>query len=150
REKAEAERLEPKTAASAERQPPRKEQRARVVFGAGAVLVVLILVLVVRFSTTQRPAPEGSAPETATTSTATSETAVSQAATPQVGSTPINSNTPKMSSADAAAEGDKYYNGQGVTQDYAKAFEWYRKAADQGNADAQDMLGVMYDNGQGV
>ena len=27
---------------------------------------------------------------------------------------------------------------------------WYRKAAEQGHADAQNNLGVMYDNGKGV
>ena len=43
-----------------------------------------------------------------------------------------------------------YDNGQGVPQDYAAAVSWYRKAADQGDADAQYNLGVMYDNGQGV
>jgi hypothetical protein len=43
-----------------------------------------------------------------------------------------------------------YYNGKGVPQDYAEAARWYRKAADQGNADAQNNLGVMYGNGQGV
>ncbi len=38
----------------------------------------------------------------------------------------------------------------GITQDYAAAIRWYRKAADQGNADAQYHLGVMYDKGRGV
>ena len=33
---------------------------------------------------------------------------------------------------------------------YAEAAEWYRKAAEQGDADAQLMLGVMYELGQGV
>ena len=28
--------------------------------------------------------------------------------------------------------------------------EWYRKAAEQGHAGAQNNLGVMYNNGQGV
>jgi TPR repeat protein len=32
----------------------------------------------------------------------------------------------------------------------AEAVEWYRKSADQGNADAQCLLGVMYANGSGV
>ncbi len=27
---------------------------------------------------------------------------------------------------------------------------WYRKAADQGNADAQNNIGTLYRNGQGV
>ena len=39
---------------------------------------------------------------------------------------------------------------QGVPQDYAAAASWYRKAADQGHADAQTNLGLMYDTGQGV
>ncbi|EMJ3296474.1 sel1 repeat family protein, partial [Acinetobacter baumannii] len=43
-----------------------------------------------------------------------------------------------------------YDKGQGVTQSYAKAAEWYSKAADQGLADAQFNLGQMYRKGQGV
>jgi TPR repeat protein len=43
-----------------------------------------------------------------------------------------------------------YGKGQGVPQDYAEAVRWYRKATDQGNADAEGNLGVMYDEGQGV
>ena len=43
-----------------------------------------------------------------------------------------------------------YDNGQGVTQNYAKAFEWYSKAAAQEYAIAQTNLGVMYANGRGV
>ena len=43
-----------------------------------------------------------------------------------------------------------YYNGQGVTQDYSKAFEWYKKAAEQGFPNAQFRLGVMYCSGTGV
>ena len=34
--------------------------------------------------------------------------------------------------------------------DYAAAVSWYRKAAEQGNASAQNNLGVMYDIGRGV
>ena len=34
--------------------------------------------------------------------------------------------------------------------DYAVAAQWFRKAADQGNARAQGNLGVMYADGQGV
>lgn len=33
---------------------------------------------------------------------------------------------------------------------YAEAVKWYRKAAEQGNADAQNSLGVCYYNGNGV
>jgi len=43
-----------------------------------------------------------------------------------------------------------HHNGQGVPQNYAKAIEWYRKAADQDFAKAQANLGVMYGKGQGV
>ena len=43
-----------------------------------------------------------------------------------------------------------YENGNGVPQDYAEAVKWYRKAADQGYARAQNNLGVMYNRGQGV
>ena len=41
-------------------------------------------------------------------------------------------------------------NGQGGPQDYAKALEWYEKAAAAGNADAMVNLGALYANGQGV
>ena len=40
-----------------------------------------------------------------------------------------------------------YYKGQGVTQDYAEAATWHRRAADQG---AQVSLRDMYYKGQGV
>ena len=43
-----------------------------------------------------------------------------------------------------------YHNGQGVAQDFKAALVWYRKAADQGHAEAQFNLGAMYANGQGV
>ena len=37
-----------------------------------------------------------------------------------------------------------YSQGEEVVQDYAKALEWYRKAADQGNNVAQLFLGISY------
>ncbi len=40
--------------------------------------------------------------------------------------------------------------GTGVPQDYAEAGKWYRKAAEQGDADSQLNLGMMYQNGFGV
>jgi clan AA aspartic protease (TIGR02281 family) len=43
-----------------------------------------------------------------------------------------------------------YFDGRGVAQDYAAAVNWYRNAADQGDAAAQYSLGLMYFNGQGV
>ena len=46
--------------------------------------------------------------------------------------------------------GVMYDNGRGVPQDDAEAVAWYRKAAEQGDADAQTYLGFMYDKGRGV
>lgn len=43
-----------------------------------------------------------------------------------------------------------YHNGFGVRQDDKQALYWYRKAAEQGNSEAQYNLGVMYHYGQGV
>lgn len=46
--------------------------------------------------------------------------------------------------------GSRYYNGDGVAQDYSKAVYWFGKAAEQGLADAQYNLGVFYVAGWGV
>ena len=43
-----------------------------------------------------------------------------------------------------------YEHGHGVSESDAEAFKWYRKAAEQGYADAQYNLGNMYDKGRGV
>lgn len=43
-----------------------------------------------------------------------------------------------------------YSEGKGVAQEYAEAVKWYRLAAAQGDASAQNNLGAMYDNGRGV
>jgi TPR repeat protein len=43
-----------------------------------------------------------------------------------------------------------YRNGYGVPQDYAMAVSLFQKAAEQGDADAQNNLGVMYEHGLGV
>ena len=40
-----------------------------------------------------------------------------------------------------------YYYGKGVTQDKTEAVKWYRKAAEQGYARAQERLGDLYKNG---
>ena len=40
--------------------------------------------------------------------------------------------------------GSRYELGTGVAQDVAEAVWWYGKAADQGNADAQYNLGLMF------
>jgi len=43
-----------------------------------------------------------------------------------------------------------HYVGEGVPKDQVEAVKWWRKAADQGHADAQAWLGFMYYNGEGV
>jgi TPR repeat protein len=43
-----------------------------------------------------------------------------------------------------------YAEGRGVPQDYRKAAEWFRKAAEQGDAFAQSSLAYLYTEGQGV
>ena len=43
-----------------------------------------------------------------------------------------------------------YSSGEGVTQDHKEAAKWYRLAAEQGYALAQNNLGLMYSKGQGV
>lgn len=40
--------------------------------------------------------------------------------------------------------------GKGVPQDYKKVINWYHKAAEQGSAEAQYNLGLMYSDGLGV
>ena len=62
----------------------------------------------------------------------------------------------KVGNTDDAYQGDAiaqynlarhYYDAK---RDYAKAYEWYQKAANQGIAKAQFNLGVMNSNGEGV
>ena len=43
-----------------------------------------------------------------------------------------------------------YGLGRGVSQDEAKAAEWYRLAAEKGYADAMNLLGFAYRLGKGV
>ena len=44
--------------------------------------------------------------------------------------------------------GGLYENGYGVPQDYDNAFEWYKKAADQGNQEASNRIGRLVMNGK--
>lgn len=46
--------------------------------------------------------------------------------------------------------GHLYRQGLGVTQDFARAAQWYRRAADSGLPQAQANLAMMYLRGQGV
>jgi TPR repeat protein len=43
-----------------------------------------------------------------------------------------------------------YFSGHGVRQNNTEAARWFRAAADQGLADAQNNLALMYANGSGV
>ena len=46
--------------------------------------------------------------------------------------------------------GDAYDIGAGVKRDVAEAIKWYRKAAEEGNAEGEYSLGGKYDSGDGV
>jgi TPR repeat protein len=46
--------------------------------------------------------------------------------------------------------GRRYANGDGVARDYAKAREWFEKAAAKDNSEAMNSLGWLYQNGLGV
>ncbi|WP_439239164.1 tetratricopeptide repeat protein [Lonepinella sp. BR2919] len=46
--------------------------------------------------------------------------------------------------------GYMYKTGDGLSQNYAQAVKWYRKAAEQGHRNAWIDLGTMYASGQGV
>ena len=43
-----------------------------------------------------------------------------------------------------------YFHGRGVAQNYQQAAAWFQKAADQGYADSQFNLGIMYAEGLGA
>lgn len=49
-----------------------------------------------------------------------------------------------------SALGKKYFQGNGVPRNFAKAAEWFGKAAKQGDAYAQYVLGMQYTLGKGV
>ena len=46
--------------------------------------------------------------------------------------------------------GDQYKNGYGVIQDYEIALDWYRQAAELGNAEAMKNIGNCYFDGDGI
>ena len=54
--------------------------------------------------------------------------------------------------ADTSTAGEDFNKGYSAYQkkDYTEAVKWWRKAAEQGNADAQYSLGVCYFFGHGV
>jgi TPR repeat protein len=83
------------------------------------------------------------------------EAAAKQAAaarTPATAPNPLpEANTTSDGPTDPAAQaalGDEFYFGRnGRITDDAEAVKWYRKAAEQGNAEGQTYLGVMYSRG---
>ena len=46
--------------------------------------------------------------------------------------------------------GFMYVAGEGIPQDSVEALKWFRRAANQGEANAQCFLGLMYFEGRGV
>ena len=66
------------------------------------------------------------------------------------GSSTANGTIGAVTAAAFYEMGEKYYYGRGSRLDYAEAAKWYRKAAEQGNSDAQYSLGHMYLFGLGV
>ncbi len=45
---------------------------------------------------------------------------------------------------------ESHYYGNSTAQDFARAYNWYRKSAEQGFAEAQFSLGIMYEYGRGI
>ena len=60
--------------------------------------------------------------------------------------------TPKSteSAEEMYALGEQYYHGNGVAQDYDRAFKYFEQAANAGSAEAMTYIGVMYALGRGV
>ena len=50
----------------------------------------------------------------------------------------------------ASLVADIYYSGAVVERDFSEGIKWYRKAAEQGHAQAQYNLGVLCERGEGV
>ena len=58
---------------------------------------------------------------------------------------PLADTRAKAENGDAQSQfnlGSWYAKGEGVAKDYVEAVKWYRKAAEQNSAEAQDALGV--------
>ena len=68
-----------------------------------------------------------------------------QITSPLKGVTPIEIDS-SLTAEQLLTEGNKYYN----KKDYNSAVQYYHKAAEQGNAKAQNNLGLCYEKGRGV
>jgi uncharacterized protein len=114
---------------------PKQSRGGRVAVMAAAVVVGLLAVVGVAKLVLQE------------------ETPPSEAIKPTGRAVDVKAVTAKAEAGDAAAQntlGKLYTSGEERAQDFAKAAEWYRKAADQGYAPAQSSLGELYEAGQGV
>ncbi|KAL6047354.1 Sel1 domain protein repeat-containing protein [Balamuthia mandrillaris] len=56
----------------------------------------------------------------------------------------------KEEAEELCKQGYAFYNGRGVERDPAKAVEYWQRAAELGNAKAQNRLAICYKNGEGV
>ena len=70
--------------------------------------------------------------------------------TNQKTSTPNVTTTNKPTGKELFDLGLKYYNGEGVTKDYNKAFSYFSQSAEKGYAGGQNWLGALYENGEGT
>tara|TARA_R110002111_G_C6001785_1_gene373240 strand:- start:4178 stop:5782 length:1605 start_codon:yes stop_codon:yes gene_type:complete len=57
--------------------------------------------------------------------------------------------TPEITAEEQYNLGWQYYSGEGKSQNYSKAFDYFNKSAAQGNNDSRYVLGFMYKEGQG-
>lgn len=72
-------------------------------------------------------------------------------ADPQLGNRLLREAAEKGDAKDQVYVALWYLNGtEGYPKDPAEAAKWLRKSADQGNAEAQNMLAVLYNTGNGV
>lgn len=57
---------------------------------------------------------------------------------------------PDAGSGSSLDMGEMYYFGQGREQNLTEAAKWFRRAAEEDDAEAEDYLGEMYYYGRGV
>ena len=62
----------------------------------------------------------------------------------------LSKDTPEFDAESAYLFGYMYSQGKGTEKKAAEAVKWFRKAADKGNALAQNELGLMFEKGRGV
>jgi TPR repeat protein len=66
---------------------------------------------------------------------------------------PVEEVKAKAKAGDAESQfelGRRFDKGEGLRRDLVEAVKWYRKAAEQNHAGAQNNLGFCYANGEGV